>query len=40
MIKTLRVSDKTHERIVKHGNYDETMDELLNRLLDKIEKKR
>ena len=35
---TIPVSKKVRERLKKYGNKGETYDELLNRLLDEVEK--
>ncbi|MAG52717.1 MAG: hypothetical protein CMH62_02025 [Nanoarchaeota archaeon] len=37
-VKTLRVSEKTKERLQEYGKMGEDFDQLLNRLLDKIKK--
>lgn len=39
-ITTIRVSKETHLRIQKHGSMTESMDDLLNRILDKFEGKK
>jgi len=38
-VKTLKVSEKTKQRLQKHGRMGESFEELINRLLDKIEKR-
>jgi predicted CopG family antitoxin len=37
--KNLNVADDTYDRLRKHGQFGESFDELLNRLLDDIEGK-
>ena len=37
--KTLKVSEKTKIRLQKHGHMGESFEDLINRILDKIEKK-
>ena len=37
-IKTLRVKRPTHERLSALGEYGETMDDIINKLIDKVEK--
>lgn len=39
-ITTIRVNKKTKERLCKVGNYSDTADDILNRLLDNFEKRR
>jgi len=38
-ITTIRVSKETKLRLMNHGKMIETMDDLLNRILDNFEKK-
>ena len=38
-IKTIRLSEKTKDRLKKFGKMDEDYEQLINRLLDKLEKK-
>lgn len=35
---TIRIAVSTRERMEKHGNYGETADDILNKLMDKAEK--
>ncbi|MAF50722.1 MAG: hypothetical protein CMH64_01395 [Nanoarchaeota archaeon] len=37
-VRTLRISDKTKERLQEHGKMGEDFDNLINRLLDTLEK--
>lgn len=37
MVKTIRVSEGTHDRLSNHGRIDESYDDLITRLLDTIE---
>lgn len=37
--KTLTITNATYERLKKFGNFGESFDDLLNRLMDNIEKK-
>ena len=37
-VKTLKVSEKTKQRLQKHGRMGESFEDLINRILDKIEK--
>ena len=39
MWTTIRVKRSTKERLMKHGRMGETFDQLLNRILDAIEKR-
>jgi hypothetical protein len=34
MVKTLKISDSTHERLKKYGVFGDSFDKLLNRLMD------
>ena len=38
MVKTIKVSDETHERIKKQGKMGDTMEDVIKDLLDKCEK--
>lgn len=38
MLKTIKVEEKTHRRLCEHGKKGETFDEIINRLLDEVEK--
>lgn len=38
-VKTLKVSEKTKQRLQKHGHMGESFEDLINRILDKIEKR-
>ena len=38
-VKTLKVSEKTKERLQKYGRMGESFEELINRILDKLEKR-
>lgn len=35
--KSIKVYESTHERLQKHGNMNESFDELINRILDEFE---
>ena len=39
MVKTLKISERTHERLKKHGQFGDSFDDILNRLLDIAEGK-
>ena len=34
MVKTLKIADSTHERLKKYGQFGDSFDKLLNRLMD------
>jgi predicted CopG family antitoxin len=36
MSKVVRVSDETYEKIAKEGSFNESFDNLLSRLLEKV----
>jgi predicted CopG family antitoxin len=38
MVKTIKVSDETHQRIKNQGKMGNTMEDVIKRLLDNIEK--
>lgn len=38
--KTLTITDSTYERLKSFGNFGESFDDLLNRLMDNVEKKK
>jgi len=38
-LKTLKIREETHARLVSHGKWDETIDQIIARLLDEVEKK-
>ena len=37
-MKTLKIKEKTHERLRNFGKKGETFDDVINRLLDEVEK--
>ena len=37
-LKTLRVSDQTHKELVKLGSYNESMDDIIKKLLESYKK--
>lgn len=37
MVTTMRIEQKTKDRLAKHGKYGQTMDDILNEVLDKME---
>lgn len=37
--KTVRISTRNYERITKFGKYQETMDEIITKVLEKVEVK-
>jgi|APSaa5957512535_1039671.scaffolds.fasta_scaffold306026_2 hypothetical protein len=39
MATTIRIEENTKLRLVKHGIYCDTMDEIVNKVLDKAENK-
>lgn len=38
MIKTLKIDEETHNRLSNYGHKNETFDQIINRLLDEINK--
>ena len=38
-LKTLKIREETHARLVSHGKWRETIDQIIARLLDEVEKK-
>jgi hypothetical protein len=38
-LKSLKVSEDTHTRLTKHGKYGESMDKIINKILDVYEGK-
>ena len=38
MAKTITVKDETHARLRKAGTYDDSMDTIINRALDALDK--
>jgi len=36
MVTSIRIEEKTKARLAKHGKYGQTMDEILNTILDKV----
>ena len=40
MLKTLKIKEKTHKRLVELGKKGETFDDVINRIIDENEKKR
>ncbi len=39
MAKLIRVSDSTYKELAKHGNWSDTMDSLIVRLLNEVHSK-
>ena len=39
MKKTIKIREETHKRLLKYGHKRETFDQLINRLLDEVEKR-
>ena len=39
MVTSIRIEEKTKDRLAKLGKYGETMDDILNRLLDRVKSK-
>ena len=39
MIKTVKIEEKTHDRLSNYGHKNETFDQIINRLLDELSKK-
>jgi len=38
-LKTLKIREETHARLVSHGKWKETIDQIIARLLDEVERK-
>lgn len=36
-MKTLKISERTHKRLTKHGQFRESFDDIIGRLLDAFE---
>ena len=39
LVKTLKISEATHDRLKKHGKFGDSFDDILNRLMDIVEGK-
>ena len=39
MVKLVKLKDTTHERLKKHGKFEDTYDDIITRLLDIVEGK-
>jgi predicted CopG family antitoxin len=39
MIKIIKLKDETHQRLKKHGRFEDSFDDIVNRLLDTVEGK-
>lgn len=37
MLKTLKIKEITHKKLSSYGHKNETFDQIINRLLDKVE---
>jgi len=37
MVKTMKIKDPTHARLAKHGNILESFDDVLNKIMDRLE---
>jgi hypothetical protein len=39
MVKLVKLKDETHKRLKKYGRFEDTYDDIINRILDLIEGK-
>lgn len=39
LVKTLKIGEKTHERLKKHGRFGDSFEDIINRLMDIVENK-
>lgn len=39
LVKTLKIGEKTHERLKKHGKFGDSFEDIINRLMDIVEGK-
>ena len=39
-VKTLKIGERTHERLKKHGRFGDSFEDIINRLMDIVEGKK